>query len=56
MERYDKALTRIPAFEKSLSHVLRNIKVGRRLVFVQIFLNDAQQAEYKTIINKITNG
>ncbi|KAG5884444.1 hypothetical protein JTB14_023187 [Gonioctena quinquepunctata] len=30
IKNYDKALTRIPAFERSLSHVLRNIKVGRR--------------------------
>ncbi|KAJ8920872.1 hypothetical protein NQ315_015665 [Exocentrus adspersus] len=30
LSKYDTALTRIPAFEKSLSHVLRNIKIGRR--------------------------
>ncbi|KAJ8983345.1 hypothetical protein NQ317_003150 [Molorchus minor] len=30
IRKYDMALLRIPAFEKSLSHVLRNIKIGRR--------------------------
>ncbi|CAH0556463.1 unnamed protein product [Brassicogethes aeneus] len=30
IRKYDQHLLRIPAFEKSLSHVLRDIKVGRR--------------------------
>ncbi|KAJ8970873.1 hypothetical protein NQ314_000998 [Rhamnusium bicolor] len=30
IRKYDMSLRRIPAFEKSLSHVLRDIKVGRR--------------------------
>nr|XP_023025344.1 T-cell activation inhibitor, mitochondrial isoform X1 [Leptinotarsa decemlineata] len=41
--KYDKALTRIPAFEKSLSHVLRNIKVGRRKFMPKIMAGTYEQ-------------
>lgn len=37
LRKYDISLSRIPAFEKSLSHVLRNIKIGRRYVVKECF-------------------
>ncbi|KAJ8960801.1 hypothetical protein NQ318_020097 [Aromia moschata] len=43
IKKYDLALTRIPAFEKSLSHVLRDIKVGRRKFMPKIVAETYEQ-------------
>ncbi|CAG9825367.1 unnamed protein product [Phaedon cochleariae] len=43
IKNYDSALTRIPAFEKSLSHVLRNIKVVRRKFMPKIVAGAYEQ-------------
>ncbi|XP_072382128.1 T-cell activation inhibitor, mitochondrial isoform X2 [Diabrotica undecimpunctata] len=39
IDRYDEALKRIPAFENSLSHVLRKIKIGRSNKYLERALN-----------------
>ncbi|CAG9831325.1 unnamed protein product [Diabrotica balteata] len=43
IDRYDEALKRIPAFENSLSHVLRKIKIGRRKFMPKIVAGQYEQ-------------
>ncbi|CAG9860530.1 unnamed protein product [Phyllotreta striolata] len=43
VDKYEAALKRIPIFEKSLSHVLRNIKVSRRKFMPKIMAYQYEQ-------------
>ncbi|CAH1955869.1 unnamed protein product [Acanthoscelides obtectus] len=54
IKRYDLALTRIPAFEKSLSHVLRNIKVGRRK-FMPKIVAEAYEENLRQITTSLSD-
>ncbi|XP_028128065.2 T-cell activation inhibitor, mitochondrial isoform X2 [Diabrotica virgifera virgifera] len=51
IDRYDAALKRIPAFEKSLSHVLRKIKIGRRK-----FMPKIVAGQYENNLRQITTS
>ncbi|XP_057670464.1 T-cell activation inhibitor, mitochondrial-like [Diorhabda carinulata] len=51
VDQYDAALMRIPAFEKSLSHVLRNIKIGRRK-----FMPKIVAGQYENNLKQITTS
>ncbi|XP_018326911.1 T-cell activation inhibitor, mitochondrial [Agrilus planipennis] len=51
VKKYDKALLRIPLFEKCVSQVLRDIKIGRRKFMPKILAE-----EYENNLKKITTA